>query len=77
LLVDEVVDPAGMDEAVERAVERLRGEAVAANRRMVNLLEESPDDLRAYLAEFALEQALRVHGGDVIEKVGRFASRAG
>jgi len=73
LLVDEVVEPDGMDEAVERALARLSGDAVVANRRMLNLAEEPLDGLRTYLAEFALEQALRIHAGDVIEKVGRFA----
>ncbi|MEV4643226.1 (3,5-dihydroxyphenyl)acetyl-CoA 1,2-dioxygenase DpgC [Actinoplanes sp. NPDC049548] len=76
LLIDEVVAPQEMDAAVERAVDRLRGEAVAANRRMINLAQESPDDLRAYLAEFAFEQALRIHASDVIDKVGRFAGSA-
>jgi thioesterase DpgC len=77
LLVDEVVDPAELDAAVERSLDRMTGEAVVANRRMINGAEESPDDLRAYLAEFALQQALRIHGSDVIDKVGRFAGRAG
>jgi thioesterase DpgC len=76
LLVDEVVPPDELDEAVERAVARMRGDAVAANRRMINLAEEPLDQLRAYLAEFALEQALRIHADDVIDKVGRFAGRA-
>jgi thioesterase DpgC len=71
-MVDEVVEPAALDAAAERAAARLTGEAVAANRRMINMAEESPDELRIYLAEFALEQALRIHGDDVIEKLGRF-----
>ncbi|GAA2902163.1 hypothetical protein Acy02nite_71220 [Actinoplanes cyaneus] len=75
LLVDEVVEPDQLDAAAEGGVARLAGDAVAANRRMINMAEESPDELRAYLAEFALEQALRIHDGDVIDKVGRFAGR--
>jgi thioesterase DpgC len=75
LLVDEVVDPHEMDDAVERSVQRLRGDAVVANRRMINLVEEPQDELRAYLAEFAFEQSLRIHAADVIDKVGRFAER--
>jgi thioesterase DpgC len=75
LLVDEVVPPEKMDEAVERAVARLVGDAVVANRRMINLVEEPLDGLREYLAEFALEQALRIHADDVIDKVGRFADQ--
>jgi thioesterase DpgC len=65
-----------LDDAVERSLARFQGEAVVANRRMINQAEESPDELRAYLAEFALEQALRIHGSDVIDKVTRFAGRA-
>ncbi|GAB3812866.1 hypothetical protein GCM10027605_55490 [Micromonospora zhanjiangensis] len=76
LLVDEVVPPEEMDEAVERSLARLRGDAVVANRRMINLAEEPLDGLREYLAEFALEQALRIHADDVIDKVGRFAERS-
>ncbi|MDR7276958.1 (3,5-dihydroxyphenyl)acetyl-CoA 1,2-dioxygenase DpgC [Catenuloplanes atrovinosus] len=75
LLVDEVVPPEEMDGAVDRAVARLAGDAVVANRRMLNLVEEPLDGLRAYLAEFALAQALRIHADDVITKVGRFAER--
>jgi thioesterase DpgC len=76
LLVDEVVAPEEMDEAVERALARLSGDAVVANRRMLNVAEEPLDGFRTYMAEFALEQALRIHAGDVIEKVDRFAGRA-
>jgi thioesterase DpgC len=75
LLVDEVVPPEEMDEAVERAAVRLRGTAAVANRRMINRAEEPLDVLREYLAEFALEQALRIRAADVIDKVGHFASR--
>ncbi|BCJ69479.1 (3,5-dihydroxyphenyl)acetyl-CoA 1,2-dioxygenase DpgC [Polymorphospora rubra] len=75
LLVDEVVAPDDLDEAVERSLARLSGDAVVANRRMINMAEEPLDDLRKYLAEFALEQALRLHAGDVVDKVGRFAGR--
>nr|WP_221382637.1 (3,5-dihydroxyphenyl)acetyl-CoA 1,2-dioxygenase DpgC [Actinoplanes polyasparticus] len=76
LLVDEVVAPEEMDEAVERSLAALSGDAVVANRRMLNVAEEPLDALREYLAEFALEQALRIHAGDVIDKVGRFAGRS-
>ena len=76
LLVDEVVPPADLDAAVERSLARLSGDAVVANRRMINVAEEPLDGLREYLAEFALEQARRLHADDVIDKVGRFAGRA-
>ncbi|MEU7583189.1 (3,5-dihydroxyphenyl)acetyl-CoA 1,2-dioxygenase DpgC [Streptomyces sp. NPDC041068] len=74
LLVDEVVEPEEMDAAVERSLARLDGDAVLANRRMLNLAEEPPDAFRAYMAEFALQQALRIYGQDVIDKVGRFGA---
>ncbi|WP_407675332.1 (3,5-dihydroxyphenyl)acetyl-CoA 1,2-dioxygenase DpgC [Peterkaempfera griseoplana] len=74
LLVDEVHEPERLDEAAERSVDRLRGPAVLANRRMLNLAEESPDEFRRYMAEFALQQALRLYSEDVINKVGRFSA---
>ncbi|WP_307674421.1 enoyl-CoA hydratase/isomerase family protein [Streptomyces sp. V4I2] len=76
LLADEVVDPQELDAAVERSLERLDGEALLANRRMLNLAEEPAEAFRAYMAEFALQQALRLYGEDVIHKVGRFAARS-
>jgi thioesterase DpgC len=77
LLVDEVVEPDEMDAAVERGLARLDGPAVATNRRMVNLAEESLSEFRGYVAEFALQQALRIYGDDVIDKVRRFRGRSG
>lgn len=74
LLVDEVWESEDLDEATERALRGLRGPAVLANRRMLNLAEESPDAFRLYMAEFALQQALRLVSEDVIEKVGRFTA---
>ncbi|MFF7474789.1 (3,5-dihydroxyphenyl)acetyl-CoA 1,2-dioxygenase DpgC [Streptomyces sp. NPDC008092] len=76
LLVDEVVEPRELDAAVEAGLERLDGEAVLSNRRMLNLAEEPTEAFRAYMAEFALQQALRLYGEDVIHKVGRFAARS-
>jgi thioesterase DpgC len=37
--------------------------------------EESPDEFRRYLAEFAVQQTLRVYSPDVLGKVGRFTRR--
>ncbi|MFH9426486.1 (3,5-dihydroxyphenyl)acetyl-CoA 1,2-dioxygenase DpgC [Streptomyces sp. NPDC017529] len=76
LVADEVVEPEEMDAAVAGSVARLRGEAVLANRRMLNLAEEPPEEFRRYMAEFALQQALRLYGEDVIAKVGRFTERS-
>jgi thioesterase DpgC len=73
-LVDEVVEPAGLDQAIERALGRLQHPAVVANRRMLNLAEEPPDEFRRYMAEFAVEQALRLYSDDVIGKAGRFGA---
>lgn len=69
LVCDEVVPAAGMDEAIERAVQALSAPAVAANRRMLNLAEEPIDLYREYLAEFALIQASRSYSPDVLAKV--------
>lgn len=75
LLIDEVVEPEKIDEAVARTVDRLRGPAVVPNRKMLNLAEEPVDEFRRYMAEFALQQVLRLYGEDVISKVGRFAEK--
>lgn len=75
-LVDQVVEPGEMAEAIAAGVERLAGPAVVPNRRMLNLAEESPDGFRRYLAEFALRQALRLYSDDVLEKVSRFSGRS-
>ncbi|MFH8982972.1 (3,5-dihydroxyphenyl)acetyl-CoA 1,2-dioxygenase DpgC [Streptomyces varsoviensis] len=77
LVADEVVEPEEMDAAIARGVERLSAPAVVANRRMLNLAEEPPEEFRRYIAEFALQQALRLYDQDVIAKVGRFAGEAG
>ncbi len=77
LVVDEVVEPAAMDAAVERSIGRLKGPAVAANRRMLNLADEPADEFRRYMAEFAVQQALRLYSEDVIDKVSRFRASGG
>jgi thioesterase DpgC len=76
-LVDEVVEPAEMDKAVEMSLDRLQSPAVVTNRRMLNLAEEPPDEFRRYMAEFAVQQALRLYSDDVIGKVSRFRASAG
>ncbi len=78
LLADEVIEPAELPEAIERSLDRLQSPAVAANRRMLNLAEEPLGEFRRYMAEFAVQQALRLYTQDVIGKVSRFsAKRAG
>lgn len=76
LFIDEVHEPEELDAATRRAAERLRGPAVAANRWMLNLVAEAPDGFRHYMAEFALQQALRLYSPDVLEKAGRFSAGA-
>jgi thioesterase DpgC len=71
LLFDEVVPAEAMDAALDAAVRRLDSPAVEANRRMLHALEEPFDAFRGYMAEFALEQALRLYSEDVIAKTGR------
>jgi (3,5-dihydroxyphenyl)acetyl-CoA 1,2-dioxygenase len=75
-LMDEVVEPEELEAAAERAVESLRGPATVANRRMLNLAEESEDEFRVYMAEFAVQQALRLFADDVAGKAAGFASRS-
>jgi thioesterase DpgC len=72
LLVDEVLEPCAVEEAAERSLDRLQSPAVISNRRMLNLAGESPDEFRGYMAEFAVQQALRLYGEDVLGKVSRF-----
>jgi (3,5-dihydroxyphenyl)acetyl-CoA 1,2-dioxygenase len=74
LLCDEVVPADEIDSSVERAVALLDNPATVANRRMLTLAEEDPDRFRAYMAEFAWEQALRLYSDDVLDKVGRWQS---
>ncbi|MFD4588378.1 (3,5-dihydroxyphenyl)acetyl-CoA 1,2-dioxygenase DpgC [Streptomyces sp. NPDC058434] len=76
LLIDEVVPAAALDEAAEQAVRDLAGPAVAANRAMLTLAEEPLDLLRAYLAEFAVIQAHRIHSPDVLAKAERHWARS-
>ncbi|MEV5410848.1 (3,5-dihydroxyphenyl)acetyl-CoA 1,2-dioxygenase DpgC [Thermopolyspora sp. NPDC052614] len=76
VICDEVVDPAAVGAALDRAADALTADAVAANRVMLNLAEEPWDDFRAYMAQFALVQALRLYSEDVLSKVGRFTARS-
>lgn len=76
LVFDEVAPAEAMDAALEAAVRRLDSPAVLANRRILHTVEEPFDAFRCYMAEFALEQALRLYGDDVIAKVGRRAGRS-
>jgi thioesterase DpgC len=72
LLVDEIAEPDEMDAVIEHSLDCLQAPAVTPNRRMLSLAEETPVDFRRYMAEFALQQALRLYSNDVIDKVSRF-----
>ncbi|XTZ15065.1 (3,5-dihydroxyphenyl)acetyl-CoA 1,2-dioxygenase DpgC [Micromonospora echinospora] len=74
LFFDEVVPAEEMDAAVAAEVARMEAPAVVANRRMLNLAEEPQEWFRAYLAEFAVQQARRLYSEDVMNKVTRFAA---
>jgi thioesterase DpgC len=71
-LIDDVADPPELDLAIEKSIESLQGPAVITNRRMLNLAEEPPREFLRYMAEFALQQALRLYSDDVTSKAGRF-----
>jgi (3,5-dihydroxyphenyl)acetyl-CoA 1,2-dioxygenase len=77
LLVDEVVEPGDLDLAIDKSLEPLQGPAVIANRRMLNLAGEPVEEFRTYMAEFALQQALRLYSDDVIGKACRFRAEKG
>ena len=69
LVCDHVVPADGMDAAIDAAIEQLSVSAVSANRSILNLAEESPDDFRRYMASFAVVQAIRAHSDDVLTKL--------
>ena len=64
-------------EAIEKSLARLQSPAVAINRRMLNFAAEPLDEFRLYMAEFAVQQALRLYSEDVIRKVSRFYASDG
>lgn len=69
LVCDEVVDATSLDSAVASAIDQLSSAAVAANRHMLSISDETEEDLLNYLAEFCLVQAERALSKDVIAKV--------
>src|SRR4029077_3710966 len=75
LLVDEIAEPDDLDAAVERRLARLQSPAVIANRRMLTMADESLAEFLRYMAEFSLQQALRLYSDDVISKIGRFQAK--
>lgn len=76
LMFDRVVPSQNMDRAVAEECEAMAEPAVQANRQMLNLALEAPDDLRRYLAEFCLLQAMRARSADVLGKASAFGAAA-
>lgn len=75
-LADQVAPPAEMDAAIDAAAALLCSEAIPPNRKMLRLAEEPLDQFRAYMAEFALEQAERIHAPDVLARLGSWHAQA-
>jgi len=74
LLCDEVVEPGGMDEAIERNADQLMSAgpvSAAANRKAIRLGEETLDDARLYLAVYAREQARCMYAPALIDNLER------
>jgi len=74
VLADVVVEPHELDHAVEQSIKHLKSPAALVNRRMINMAAEISHEFLRYMAEFAIEQALRLYSDDVIRKVGRFTA---
>lgn len=70
-VVDAVVEPQAMDEAIADSARRLAMPAVIPNRSLINLFEETSENLRSYAARFAFAQAQRLYATDVTQKVWR------
>lgn len=75
LLIDKVAAPTDLDTAVDEAVIALSAPAVIPNRMLITSHEEPFSVFRAYLADFSLQQALRLYSSDVMEKVWKSSSR--
>ena len=74
LLCDDVIDPGGMDAAIERDAAQLTSAgtvSVAANRKAIRLGEETLDDVRLYLAVYAREQARCMYSPALIGNLER------
>jgi thioesterase DpgC len=77
LLVDEVAERDDLEAVIGQVVSQTRRPAVAANRHMLGVGGESFEEFRQYMAEFAVQQALRIYSDDVLGKVSRFSQLAG
>jgi thioesterase DpgC len=77
LICHEVTDVGSLEQAIDRAVTLLSVPAVVANRRLLNLADETEDAFRVYMAEFAYEQAQRLYSDDLLENLRRWSGGAG
>jgi (3,5-dihydroxyphenyl)acetyl-CoA 1,2-dioxygenase len=66
MFCDEVSDTEHLDRRALAATSRLANPAVVANRRMLRRAEEPAATLRAYLADYSLEQSRRLFSPDLI-----------
>ncbi|MFG2115844.1 enoyl-CoA hydratase/isomerase family protein [Streptomyces sp. NPDC048718] len=71
LLCDEVVPEERMETAVAEAAATLAAPAVLGNRRVLHAHEEPEDELRRYMAAYAIEQSRRLHSPDLVENLER------
>jgi thioesterase DpgC len=74
LLCDDVVEPGGMDAAIDRDAAQLMSAgavSIAANRKAIRLGEETIDDFRLYMALYAREQARCMYSPALIDNLER------
>ncbi|WP_204342853.1 enoyl-CoA hydratase/isomerase family protein [Micromonospora terminaliae] len=69
LLCDAVVAEDAVDDALGQAVQAMDNAAVVANRHMLTAFEETEDQFRSYLAEFAEVQVQRLYSQDVLHRL--------
>lgn len=69
LICDEIVSSNAIERALQEAVDLLSVPAATANKRMLNYSDEPLDQFCSYLAEFSVEQAVRIHSPDVLNKL--------
>lgn len=71
LICDDVAPAAEMDAEIAKCAARLAGPAVIGNRRMLRAVQEPLDTFRAYVANYALEQARLLYGPELIRNLER------
>jgi thioesterase DpgC len=74
LLCDEVVEPGGMDAAIDRDAAQLMSAgavSITANRRAIRFGEETQEDFRLYMAMYARDQARCLYSPALIDNLER------